>query len=155
MVGISRAHHLDLTTYLSRWGRMVVRTESHQCIGEMSGEFPNLTIRHLMKKRYEDILQVPVFRRIMKGLVMGSVAGHPSAPMLMVAGNADGKGDGVMIAADQAKLAAEYCGQGVPVQYQELQGADHSDAGATFIGMPEAWLAPRFAGVPAPSNCGQ
>ena len=39
-----------------------------------------------------------------------------------------------MVAADQAKLAAEYCGQGVPVQYQELQGADHSNAGATFIG---------------------
>ncbi len=153
MIGISRANRLDLMPYLSKWGRMVARTEAHQCIGEMSGEFPNLTIKHLMKKRYEDILHVPVFRRIMKKLVMGSVKGHPSAPMLMVWGNHDGKGDDVMIAKDQAKLAAEYCSQGVPVQTQEIQGADHSDAGATFIGAAEAWLAPRFAGAPAPSTC--
>ncbi|WP_180934038.1 lipase family protein [Nocardioides ungokensis] len=153
IVGISRAHRLDLRPYLSKWGRMVVRTESHQCIGEMSGEFPNLTIKHLMRKRYEDVLHVPVFRRIMNGLRMGTVKGHPSAPMFMVAGNSDGKGDGVMVAADQAKLAAEYCGQGVPVQYQELQGADHSDAGLAFIDAAETWLSSRFAGTPAPSTC--
>lgn len=153
MIGLSRAHHLDLMPYLSRWGRKVVRTESHQCIGEMSGEFPNLTIEHLMRKPYEDLLHVPVFRRIIKGLRMGSVAGHPTAPMLMVAGNSDGKGDGVMIAADQAKLAAQYCAQGVPVQYVELEGADHSSAGLAFIDQAMQWLAPRFAGVPAPSTC--
>ncbi len=72
MIGISRAYDVRLGHYLSKWGRKVARTESHQCIGEMSGEFPNLTIKHLMKKRYEDILGVPVFRRIMKQLEMGS-----------------------------------------------------------------------------------
>lgn len=154
MVGISRAYGLDLRKYLSKWGRMVVRTESHQCIGEMSGEFPNLTIKHLMKKRYEHILQVPVFRRIMNDLEMGRVKGHPSAPMFMVWGNHDGKGDDVMVANDQADLAAEYCRQGVPVQTQEIQGADHSNAGATFIGDAQTWLAARFAGAPAPSTCG-
>lgn len=153
MLGIARAHHLDLRPYLSDWGRMAVRTESHQCIGEMSGEFPHLTIKHMMRKRYEDVLHVPVFRRIMNGLVMGSVKGHPSAPMFIVAGNSDGTGDGVMVAADQRKLAAEYCSQGVPVQYEELQGADHSNAGLTFIDEAMPWLASRFAGVPAPSSC--
>jgi hypothetical protein len=132
---------------------MVVRTESQQCIGEMSGEFPNLTIKHLMKKRYEHILQVPVFRRIMNDLEMGRVKGHPSAPMFMVWGNHDGKGDDVMVAKDQADLAAENCRQGVPVQTQEIQGADHSNAGATFIGDAQTWLAARFAGTPAPSTC--
>ena len=153
MAGISRANGLDLRPYLSKWGRKVVRTESHQCIGEMSGEFPNLTIKHLMKKRYEDILNVPVFRRIMKGLVMGSAKGHPSAPMFMVWGNHDGKGDDVMVAKDQADLAAEYCRQGVPVQTQEIQGADHSTAGASFIPAAEAWLDARFTGTPPPSTC--
>ena len=155
MIGISRAYGVDLMDYLSKWGRKVARTESSQCIGEMSGEFPNLTIKHLMKKRYEDILAVPVFRRIMKDLRMGSVKGHPSAPMLMVWGNHDGKGDDVMVAKDQAALAAEYCSQGVPVQTQELQGADHSQGGASFIPLAETWLAARFAGTPAPSTCAQ
>ena len=155
MIGLSRAHRLDLTPYLSTWGRKVVKTVSHQCIGEFSGEFPNLTIKHLMKPRYADVVHVPVFRRILKQLVMGSAPGHPGAPMLMVAGNSDGKGDGVMIAADQAKLAAEYCGQGVPVQYEELQGSDHSNSGLAFIAQAMPWLASRFAGVPAPSSCGK
>ena len=154
LIGLARAHRLDLTPYLSKWGAMVVRTVSHQCIGEFSGEFPNLTIKHMMKRRYEDVLHVRVFRRILNRLVMGSVRGHPSAPLLMVAGNSDGKGDGVMIAADQAKLAAEYCGQGVPVQYEELQGSDHSNTGLAFIDQAMPWLASRFAGIPAPSNCG-
>ncbi len=154
MIGLSRAHRIDLTSYLSTWGRMVVKTVSHQCIGEFSGEFPNLTIKHMMKPRYADVVHVPVFRRILERLVMGSAPGHPGAPLLMVAGNSDGKGDGVMIAADQAKLAAEYCGQGVPVQYEELQGAAHNNAGAAFIAQAMPWLASRFAGVPAPSNCG-
>jgi hypothetical protein len=153
MIGISRAYGVDLMPYLSTWGRKVARTESHQCIGEMSGEFPNLTIKHLMKKRYEGILAVPVFRRIMQDLRMGTAKGHPSAPMLMVWGNHDGKGDDVMVAKDQQALADEYCGQGVPVQTQEIQGADHSQGGASFIPIAEAWLAARFAGTPASSSC--
>ncbi len=73
--------------------------------------------------------------------------------MLMVWGNHDGKGDDVMVVKDQARLAKEYCSQGVPVQTQEIQGADHSQAGASFIPAAEAWLASRFAGVQAPSSC--
>lgn len=153
MIGISRGNHLDLRPYLSRWGRKVVRTESHQCIGEFSGEFPNLTVKHLVKPRYADLLHVPVFRRLMKRLVMGSAPGHPSAPMLVVAGNSDGTGDGVMVAADEAHLAKEYCGQGVRVSYVELRGVDHTNAGAAFVPQAEAWLASRFAGLPAPSTC--
>lgn len=153
MIGISRANGIDLRPYLSRWGRKVARTLSHQCIGEFSGEFPGLTIKRLMKPRYADLLQVPVFRRLINRLVMGSVPGHPSAPIYLVAGNSDGTGDGVMIAADQAALAAEYCRQGVPVQYQEMQGLDHTNAGALFLTSAMPWLASRFAGVPAPSTC--
>ncbi|WP_395658437.1 lipase family protein [Nocardioides sp.] len=153
MIGISRANGIDLRPYLSTWGRKVVRTESHQCIGEFSGEFPNLTIKRLMKPRYADLLHVPVFRRLLDRLVMGTVPGHPSAPMYMMAGNSDGTGDGVMIAADQAALAAEYCRQGVPVQYQEMQGLDHSNTGLAFLTSAMPWLASRFAGAPAPSTC--
>lgn len=153
MIGISRANGLDLTPYLSRWGRKVVRTESHQCIGEFSGEFPGLTIERLMKPRYADVLHVPVFERLLGRLVMGSVPGHPSAPIYLMAGNSDGTGDGVMIAADQERLAAEYCRQGVPVQYQEMQGLDHTNTGAVFLTSAMPWLASRFAGVPAPSSC--
>ena len=154
MIGISRANRVPLRHYLSRWGRKVVRTEAHQCIGEFSGEFPHLTVKHMMKRRYEHLLRVPVFKRLMKRLVMGSVKGHPSAPMFMMWGNSDGKGDGVMVAADQRRLAKQYCRQGVPVTSQELQGQDHTNTGAAFIPAAESWLAARFAGTPPPSSCG-
>jgi secretory lipase len=151
--GISRSFHLDLTPYLSAWGRKVVATESNQCIGEMQGEFPNLTIKRLMKPQYADVTHVAVFRRILDKLTMGTAPGHPAEPMLMVWGNSDGTGDGVMVAADEAKLAAEYCKQGVPILAEEFKGLDHIDAAVTFFAQAFPWLASRFVGLPAPSNC--
>jgi hypothetical protein len=153
MIGISRAFHLDLTPYLSAWGRSVVATESQQCIGDFSGEFPNLTVKRLMKPQYADLVNVPVFKKILDKLVMGSAPGHPSDPQLMVWGNSDGTGDGVMVAADEKALAAQYCGQGVPVWSAQLPGLDHTPAAAGFFGQAFPWLASRFVGAPAPSNC--
>lgn len=152
-IGISRSFHLDLTPYLSTWGRQVVATESKQCIGEMQGEFPNLTIKRLMKPQYADVIHVGVFRRIIDKLTMGTAPGHPIEPMLMVWGNSDGTGDGVMVAADEAKLAAEYCHQGAAVLSEEFKGLDHTEAAVAFFAQAFPWLASRFLGVPAPSNC--
>ena len=153
MIGISRSFHIDLTPYLSSWGRKVVAKVSHQCIGEFSGEFPNLTIEHMVKDRYETIDNVPVFRRITNKLRMGSVAGHPRDPFYMAWGNQDGTGDGVMVAKDQAALAAEYCADGLAVTSEEFQGLDHNNAAVAFFTQAFPWLTSRFAGVPAPSTC--
>jgi hypothetical protein len=152
-IGISRSFHLDLTHFVSTWGSKVIATESNQCIGEMQGEFPNLTIKHLMKPQYADITHVGVFRRMIDKLTMGTAPGHPAEPMLMVWGNADGTGDGVMVAADEAKLAAEYCHQGVAVLSEELKGLDHTEAAVAFFAQAFPWLASRFVDAPAPSNC--
>jgi hypothetical protein len=149
----SLSFHLDLTPYLSAWGRKVVAIESHQCIGDFSGEFPNLTMKRLMKPQYVNILGVPAIRRIMNKLTMGSVPGHPAEPLLMVWGNSDGTGDGVMVAADEQALADEYCGQGVPVLAHELPRIDHTDAGGVFFVQAFPWLATRFAGLPPVSTC--
>jgi hypothetical protein len=153
LIGISRGFHIDLTPYLSDFGRQVVATESHQCIGEFQGEYPNLTVKELMKPQFADLLHVPVFQRILDELIMGTVPGHPTGPLLMVAGNSDGTGDGVMVAKDQQQLAYEYCQQGVAVQFEELQGLDHTDAGVAFLGQAFPWLASRFDGTPPVSNC--
>ncbi|HEY2273691.1 MAG TPA: lipase family protein [Jatrophihabitantaceae bacterium] len=153
MIGISRAYGLDLDKYLSKYGKKIVAAESHQCIGQFLGKYPNLTIKKLMKHKYEHLLQVPVFRRIMHKLVMGSAPGHPREPMYIVAGKSDSTGDGVMVEKDEAHLAAEYCKQGVPVDFTELQGLDHDNAGASFLTSAVPYLSDRFAGAPAPSTC--
>lgn len=153
MIGIARSYHLRLRPYLSRYGRRIFRIESHECISQFLGKWPGLKIQRLVKKRYADITHVPAFKRLFNRLIMGSVRGHPKEPMLMVAGNSDGTGDGVMVEKDEQQLAYEYCHQGVSIDFVELKNANHDDAGAAFFPQAMSFLGDRFAGAPAPDNC--
>ena len=58
-----------------------------------------------------------------------------------------------MVVRDVQGLAHEYCGQGVPVQLEVYDGAEHSQAGLQFIPEGLNYLAGRFAGLPVTSNC--
>lgn len=153
MIGIARSYHLKLRPYLSRYGRRIVGIESHQCISQFLGKWPGLTIQKLLKPKYADVFRVPAFRRLFNKLIMGSVRGHPREPMLMVAGNSDGTGDGVMVERDEQQLAYEYCHQHVSVEFEQVRKADHDTAGAAFFPQAIGFLADRFAGAPAPTNC--
>ena len=41
-----------------------------------------------------------MFNKVFNALIMGSLPGHPTEPLLVLAGNLDGTGDGVTIAGD-------------------------------------------------------
>ena len=79
-----------------------------------------LWLSAVMAARDEEAIRVgrkvPVFLRILNEQIMGTVPGHPRAPMLLAVGNADGRGDGVMQAGDVEAVAYQYCKQGVTVQ---------------------------------------
>ena len=107
----------------------------------------------MLKPQYRDFFNVPVFRRILDAQRMGTARTHPAEPLLMGAGNSDGKGDGVMSAADVESLAHHYCQEGVPVDLQEYQGASHEAAGAFFEPQTGAFFAARFAGAPFVNDC--
>ena len=149
-LGIARADHLDLTPYLSAFGRKTIAADARACIGEFVG---NLTMKQLFKPEYDDPLHIPVIERALDALVMGSAAGHPTAPLLMVAGNLDGTGDGVTIAGDQRALAAEYCSEGVPVDFTEVPHGEHTQTGVAFMPLAFGFLGARFAGVPPATTC--
>ena len=51
----------------------------------------------------------------------------------MGVGNADGTGDGVMVAGDVAGLAHQYCAAGVSVRFHEYTGHDHAQAAPPFL----------------------
>lgn len=153
MLGIARGFHVDLAPYLSEYGKKVVRAESTQCIGQFSGAYPGLTLKQLFKPQYADVLRVPALKRLINALIMGSAPGHPTTPMLVVAGNLDGTGDGVMVAADQEALAHQYCQQGVPVVYEEVQQGEHTQTGVAFMPQALAFLADRFSGAPPVDGC--
>jgi hypothetical protein len=71
----------------------------------------------------------------------------------MAVGNADGVGDGVMVARDVEALAHEYCEQGDTVELNVYKGAVHTEAALHFETPAVAFLLERFAGLPMAGNC--
>lgn len=155
LLGLSRAYGVDLGKYLSSYGAKVVREESGECLTALFGRYPGLTVAKLLKPQYRDWQQVPAIARLLREQTMGTAPGHPStsAPIYMGVGNSDGTGDGVMRAADVRALADQYCRQGVPVQFEEYQGASHEIAGAFFEPKTGPFFQERFAGAPFSGNC--
>ena len=152
LVGVSRGFHIDLMSYLSPYGQKLAQTVGDECAGSFQSAYPGLTIQQLVKPQYQDFLGVPPVASVVNELIMGS-DGTPRAPVFLAVGNADGTGDGVMVAADVEGLAHRYCQRGVPVQYDEYPQMDHLKAGAAFearaYSLIQAWL----AGLPTPSGC--
>lgn len=154
LLGLAHAYRVDLTPYLSAYGAKVVAEEADTCIAADFGNYPGLTIAKLMKPKYADLTGVPVIKRMLSDQIMGTAPGRPSkSAVLMGVGNVDGTGDGVMIDADVKALAHHYCSEGVPVEFQEYQGAAHEYAGVYFEPIAGAFLQARLDGVPFVNNC--
>lgn len=153
LVGLSRAFQLRLAPYLSTYGKKLAALVQTACIGSFYGAYPGLTVQQLLKPKYKDGLEVPALVRIINHLIMGSEPGHPTGPLFMAVGDADGTGDGVMVTADVEALAHEYCTQGVPLQLSIYQDEDHDEAAVTFEPAAVAFLEQRFEGVPFSSGC--
>lgn len=153
LIGLSRAYGVDLARYLSPYGLRVAQQENDVCIASVFGDYPGLAVQAIMKARYQDLTASAPFARMLADQTMGTAPTRPQEPLLMGVGNVDGTGDGVMVAADVASLARHYCHEGVPVEFQEYQGASHVDAGAFFEPQTGPFLQARFAGAPVVSNC--
>jgi hypothetical protein len=155
LLGLSRAYGIDLTKYLSPYGRTVVDEISDVCIASAFGRYPGLTIASIMRPEYADLAHAEPFAAVLRAQTMGTARTHPRAPLFMAVGNVDGIGDGAMVAADVEALARRYCAQGVAVLYQEYPGASHIQAAAYFEPQTGPFLQARFAGLPFVSNCGR
>ena len=153
LVALSRAFHLNLSRYLSSYGKTLTAQVQRACIGSFYGAYPGLTAQQLLKPKYANVLKVPALTRIINHLIMGSVPGSPTGPLFMAVGDADGTGDGVMVTADVEALAHEYCTQGVSLQLSVYQGEDHDEAAISFEPAAVSFLEARVAGVPFTSQC--
>lgn len=153
LVALGRAFEVDLSPYESDYGKQLAAAVAGECIGSFNGAYPGLKVAQLIKPQYADFVHIPVVTDIINRLIMGSTPGHPTMPMMMVVGNADGTGDNVMVANDVAALAHEYCQQGVPIDFQVVNGADHTNAGLAFFPQGMSYLQARFAGQPPVNDC--
>ena len=150
--GLSRAFGLKLGPLESAYGRTVMRAVSHQCLGQYLGKYPGLKFRQLFKPAFAQSDKVPVFATVTNDLIMGR-SGTPNEPLLMGVGNADGTGDGVMVANDVAALAHEYCKRGVNVTFHEYAGDDHTQAAPPFLLAAVPFLQSRLQGQAVPNGC--
>lgn len=142
-------YRLGIDRYLSARGRQVLGQVRGECINDFLGKYPGLTDTSLLRTGYASLVDVPGISAAMRRNVMGSV-GTPRAPMILGVGDADGRGDGVMLTADVAGLARSYCARGVSVSYRTYRGFDHGQAFGAWTPDALGFLADRFAGRGAP-----
>jgi Secretory lipase len=163
IIGVSRAFHIDLTPYLSEYGKQLYAKLEKASIAEALAQYPGLTWAQLAKPDYPTPESIPVYVHVVNQLIMGT-GGTPTTPLLIgqgalgelegTPGNKPGigEGDGVMIAGDVRSLAREYCERGDQVLYNQYP-LGHITAAVPWIATAVPWLEARFAGTAAPQNC--
>ena len=152
LVSLGRAFGVDITPYLSAYGQQVTSQVAGECIASFAASYPGLTAQSLLGAQYQDPFKIPVLVTILNKLIMGT-GGTPAEPVLLGVGNADGTGDGIMIAGDVEALAHEYCQRGVPVSFDVYYGLQHTPAAVPFETHALAFLEGLFGGSAAPNGC--
>jgi Secretory lipase len=152
LVSTARAFGVGFEQYLSPYGVQVTNQVKNECINSFVGDYPGLTYQKLLKPKYQDIYKIPSFVRLADRLIMSRI-GTPKGPLFIGVGNADGTGDGVMVAKDVEALAHTYCQRGVSVQFNEYSGDDHDAAAVPFEEGAFAFLTERLAGQSVKNGC--
>lgn len=140
----------EFNSLLTAEGQADAAYVADKCIGDFADAYPGKHLSDIIKPGV-DFLNTPDVKAIVDRNQMGT-DGTPTSPLFMFNGNNDGLGDGVMPLADVKALAAKYCDAGLPVQFSEAKGP-HATVGNTFMQQGLAYIADRFAGKAAPSNC--
>ncbi len=163
IIGVSRAFHIDLTPYLSEYGKSIYAKLEKASIAEVLGQYSGLTWAQLAKPEYPTPESIPLYVHVVNKLIMGT-GGTPTTPLQIsqgalgelegTAGNKPGigEGDGVMIAGDVRSLARQYCSKGDKVDYTQYP-LGHIGTAVPWIAEAMTWMNNRFLGLPAPSNC--
>jgi hypothetical protein len=149
---VTRAFGVNFAPYLSAYGAKVEGQVAGQCINNFLGAYPGLTYQKLLGSAYQDIFAIPTFVRITDQLIM-SRTGTPRGPLFIGVGNADGTGDGVMVAKDDQALAYTYCRRGLSVQFSEYSGDTHDNAAIPFEGDALKFLTARMNGQSVTNGC--
>lgn len=153
MAVYAETYGIDMQSYLSPKGKRVLGQVAGECIEAFADKYPGLTDHQLLVPTVGGLLDVPGVRQAISQNVMGTL-GTPRSPMMLGVGNVDGTGDGVMIAADVARLAGSFCNRGVPTTFTEYRGSNHTRAFIPWSAEALGFLNSRFSGQPA-GGCGR
>jgi Secretory lipase len=166
LIGVSRSYGIDLTPYMSSYGLKVYQQLQDASIVNALGEYPGLTWQQMAKPQYSNPDSVAAFVNVVNKINLGS-APTPTVPGLIDQGDGGvlegtlsdisgiGTGDGVMVAGDVRALANQYCATGDgAISFNQYDALGHLATAAVWAPAAESWLADRFAGKTAPSDCG-
>ncbi|WP_354644566.1 lipase family protein [Kitasatospora camelliae] len=167
IIGVSRSFGIDLKPYLNEYGLTVYQELQRGSIIDALGHYPGLTWKKLAKPQYADPNSVPAFLDAVNRVNLGS-APTPTIPGYVAQGNGGvlegtfshhpgiGTGDGVMVAGDVRALARRYCATGNgAIAYQQFDPLSHFGVPVVWAPLALGWINDRFAGRPAPSDCGR
>jgi len=163
LVGITRAYHVSMKPYLTVYGQQVMQSLKATSINNAESDYPGITWSQIAKPQYPQPETIPVFVKVANRLILGHDA-LPTVPLQIDQGDQGeldgtnnnqpgiGPGDGVMIAGDVRTYAREACAAGDPVDYTETP-LTHELTEPVWSAAALSWIASRFAGVSAPSDC--
>lgn len=166
LIGVSRSFGIDLTPYMNSYGLQVYNQLRSASIIDALGHYPGLTWQQMAKPQYANPDSVPAFVEAVNRINLGS-APTPTIPGMIDQGDggvfegtlADpagiGTGDGVMVAGDVRALANQYCATGDDaISFTQYDALSHIGTAVAWAPTAVTWLADRFAGNAAPSDCG-
>lgn len=145
-----RTYDLPVQDFLSPRGLDLIKQVRGGCIASFAADYPGLTDRDMVRAPYTGLLQLQSVRTAIADNVMGTL-GRPRVPILLGVGQSDATGDGVMITADVAGLAANYCRAGVHAQFARYNGDDHGKAFFPFQVDANKFLSAAFDGRAVPA----
>src|SRR5215469_8876990 len=166
IIGIARGFHINITPYLSSYGRQLYAALQKASIINVLGAYPGLTFAELVKPQYADPAGIPILVKVENKLNTGS-RGPATIPMFIgqgangtlegTPGNKPGigPGDGVMVAGDVRTLARHFRHSGTAVDYTQYNALSHVTTFPVWAPAALAWLNGLFAGNQAPNDCSQ
>ncbi len=120
-----------------------------RCVGTFGREYG---IAQLESQLLPKFLKIdPATTEPWAGLLVKNSTGHnpPGAPLFV----SQGLRDDLVVPSVTLAFVDSVCRRRSPVRYLQLPNADHVGAATEGAAPAAAWIADRFAGVPAPTDC--
>jgi hypothetical protein len=167
LIGVARSYDIDLTQYMSSYGKQLYSQLQSASIIDALGHYPGLTWQDMAEPQYANPDSAPAFVNAVNKINLGS-APTPTIPGYIAQGDGGGlegtfgdpsgigTGDGVMVVGDVRALANQYCATGdSSITYDQFDPLSHVATAVAWAPLAVSWLNDRFAGQSAPSDCGR
>ena len=166
LIGVARSYGINLTQYMNSYGKQLYGQLQSASIVDALAHYPGLTWQDMALPQYSNPDSAPAFVSAVNRINLGS-APTPTIPGYIAQGDGGvlegtlgdpagiGTGDGVMVVGDVRALANQYCATGdSAISYDQFDALSHTATAAVWAPLAVSWLSDRFAGQPAPSDCG-